>query len=148
NIKKSKLEITETKNEVQLWHYKQFEDYINSGFDLLFPYEDVTLDEIKEPFKKISNELYSLDIDVFFSSTNNILILPHQSFYTSEQSPLPVIMSWKPNCFYNLTIIFKKLTKPEIFKKDKPFAKVMPMSKDINFIEMSEEEKNFKIKKK
>jgi hypothetical protein len=130
----------------QPWTSKVFTDAALSGLELLYPHDDVDVPEVVEPFIKLSDMFFMLELDVEISTPNktNLLVIPHYRFYTDSEwsTPIPVATSFEADWWPTLHVIFKMPPKGHVtkFHKDEPFAQVIAIDRNSLVEKMTDKE--------
>lgn len=128
----SSLAKTGSEHRPQAWHFKTYDDAANYGIELLWPYEDLTIDPKNDPdfeyYTKLSDHFFGVIFPGYIQvpENHNLLIFQHHTHSIDLNVPKPISQmieyDWWP---LSPQIIFEVSDRKSSFIQNKPFAQAI-----------------------
>ncbi len=153
----SDLVKSKSENKPQEWHFKTYDDAANYGIELIWPYEDLTIDPKNDPdfeyYTKLSDKFFGIIFPGYIQvpENHNLLIFQHHTNSVTLDSPRPISQmieyDWWP---MSPQVLFEVLDYESSFIQNKPFAQAIAVPrraytiKEMTKIEKEEQEQSAK----
>ncbi len=136
-------------SEPQAWHFKTYNDAANYGIELVWPYEDLTIDPQNGPdfeyYTKLSEHFFGIVFPGYIQvpENHNLFIFQHHTHSVAWNMPRPISQmieyDWWP---LSPQVIFEIPSEPSAFIQNKPFAQAMAIPRRTYTVkEMTKEER-------